>query len=144
MIIRPALLTDYNALVELATPWMARYPLTPDFDRIRSVFRTLVSSSTHYAYVSQRGKRIEGALLAVTNSNAWARKSNSSVLFWTGIAPGAGARLLRHYRDWVLGRPMIRVAGFAPDLNDIDPRAWTLAERIGFEKHGGSYVLFQR
>jgi hypothetical protein len=142
--IRPATMFDAQQIVDLAVPLMAKYPLMADVGRTRDLMRLLISSRAHFAWVADNDGAVTGALLAATGDNAWAKKKHSAVLLWLSRTAGDGAALLRKYRDWVLTRPVIRVAGFSPDINDIDPRAWKLAERIGFERHGGSYLLFQR
>jgi hypothetical protein len=84
---------------------------------------------------------VDGVLLAFTSDNAWAQRQNCAVMLWVSKIPGAGAMMLRDFRDWMQGRRAIRVAGFAPDV-ELDPRVWIIAERIGFERHGGAYLLY--
>ena len=54
---------------------------------------------------------------------------------------GGGAALLREFRNWIVPRRGVKVAGMSPDL-DIDKRALQLAERIGFKKNGGAYLIY--
>jgi len=104
-----------------------------------------ISSANHFAYVAvNEHNDVKGVLVAMTGDNLWARKKNCNILAWISRIPGEGAALLRKFRDWVRQRPVIRVAGVSPDIDDIDYRAWQLAERIGFERHGGAYLMVAR
>ena len=117
------------------------YPrLRPDPDKIRALIVDSISAPRHYAFVVQ-DRKVDGVLLAFTSNNAWAQRQNCAVMLWVSKIPGAGAAMLRDFRDWMQGRRAIRVAGFAPDV-ELDPRVWILAERIGFERHGGAYLLY--
>lgn len=102
---------------------------------------TAISSPQHFAYVVEAEKKIRGTLLAFTSDNLWAQRQNCNIVLWFSKEPMAGAAMLRAFRDWVQPRRAIRVAGMSPDL-DVDPRALRLAERIGFEKNGGAYLLY--
>ena len=144
MIIRPATLSDLGQLLELAMEQASNYPeLKPDRDKIRALIIDGLSTAKHWAHVVDEGNRITGALFAFTTENVWAQRQNSAVMFWVSKTPGAGATMLRRFRDWVKTRRAIRVAGFAPDI-DLDPRVWQLAERIGFQRYGGAYLLYSR
>ncbi len=143
MIIRPASLADVDQLVDMALIWSNDYPhLKPDKDKIRRLVINAISSAKHYAsvVVCDDGK-LAGALVAFTVDNAWAQRQHAFIMFWVSYARGKGALMLRQFRDWVLSRRAIKVAGFAPDI-DVDPRVWQLAERIGFKRHGGAYLLY--
>ena len=142
MNIRPATLADRDALVLMAREESARYPhLRFDMQKTRALVTDAISAARHYALVAEEDKVVKGALLAFTSDNAWAQRKNCAVMFWVSSIPGTGAAMLRQFRDWVKSRRAIKVAGFAPDI-DVDPRVWSLAERIGFERHGGAYLLY--
>lgn len=141
MIIRPATLADQARILDLAMEQTELYPrLRPDPDKIRALIVDSISAPRHYAIVVQQ-RKVDGVLLAFTSNNAWAQRQNCAVMLWVSKIPGAGAMMLRDFRDWMQGRRAIRVAGFAPDV-ELDPRVWILAERIGFERHGGAYLLY--
>lgn len=144
MIIRPATLADRVTLTAMAFEHAQEsYPrLKPDVEKMSGLVIEAISTSRHYAWVAERDDgKVRGAIIGLTNNNAWAQRQNCAVMFWVSLIPGAGATLLRGFRDWVKERRAIRVAGFAPDI-DLDPRVWILAERIGFERHGGAYLLY--
>lgn len=144
MIIRPATLADKNVLMAISLSHAEElYPrMKPDIAKIDGLVTEAISTAKHYAWVAERDDgKVRAAVVAFTTDNAWAQRQNSAVMLWVSVIPGAGATLLRGFRDWVLSRRAIRVAGFAPDV-ELDPRVWKLAERIGFERHGGAYLLY--
>lgn len=141
--IRPATLADGKMILELVSPYVERYPLTPDPIKMKQILGTAISSAQHFAYVDEVDGEIQGVLIGMSGDNLWARKRNCNILAWIAKVPGQGAALLRHFRDWVSQRPILRVAGACPDI-DLDERVWRLAERIGFERHGGAFLMFAR
>lgn len=143
MIIRPATLADLNRIVDIAMEASLMYPrMRADKAKIKALGVDAISAARHYALVTERDDGyIDGVLIAFTTDNAWAQRQNAQVMLWVSRFPGSGAAMLRKFRDWVLSRRAIRVAGFAPDV-DLDPRVLALAERIGFKRHGGAYLLY--
>ena len=142
MIIRPATLADRDAIFEMAMEQAELYPrLRPNVDKIKALITESISTARHYSLTAYHEGKLEGVLVAFTQNNAWAQRQNCAVMLWVSKYPCAGAQMLRMFRDWVKGRRAIRVAGFAPDVN-LDPRVWKLAERIGFDPHGGAYLLY--
>lgn len=141
MNIRPATLADRKAVLALAYEQADKYPLKRDLRKMDALFTDVVSAARHYALVAEEGGVVKGALLAFTSDNAWAQRQNCGIMFWVSKISGAGAAMLRQFRDWVKSRRAIKVAGFAPDV-DLDPRVWVLADRIGFQRHGGAYLLY--
>lgn len=140
--IRPATLADREKIFDLLIVEMERYPLKPDIERINFGLTESISSARNFAWVSEIGGEIRGVLIGLTGGNLWAQRSHCTIVAWMSTIPGDGAQLLRTLVEWVRGRRDIRVAGMTPDLNGVDERAWELAERIGFEKHGGAYLLY--
>lgn len=142
MIIRPATLSDRNAVLALAYEQAEKYPLLRrDAPKMNELFTDVVSAARHYGFVAEQNGEVKGVLLAFTVNNAWAQRQSCGVMLWVSKIPGAGAEMLRQFRDWIKSRRAIKVAGFAPDV-DLDPRVWMLAERIGFQRHGGAYLLY--
>lgn len=141
--IRPATLLDLNAIIDLVEPWTGLYPLTLDLQKARQTLTTAISSPQHFCWVAEGKDGVAGVLVGLTSDNLWARKKNCNVVAWISDIPGEGVKLLRKFADFVKSRPVIRVAGFAPDA-DVDFRVWKLAERIGFERCGGAYLMFAR
>lgn len=141
MNIRPATLYDKHAIFEIAKEQVARYPLKLDVQKLNDAVIEAISSPRHYTYVVENKGAIDGVLVGLTSDNLWAQRQNCNISLWASKVPGGGAALLRHFRDWVKSRRAIKVAGMSPDL-DIDLRALRLAERIGFTKHGGAYLLY--
>jgi hypothetical protein len=141
MNIRPATLSDLNAVLELATEQAGRYPLKPDRQKMIALFREGCSSAQNFLWVVEEKGKVGGALAAFTADNLWAQRRNCNILLWVSRIPGGGAALLREFRNWVVPRRGTKVAGMSPDL-EVDPRALQLAERIGFKRHGGAYLLY--
>lgn len=138
--IRPATLADRQQIMGLLDPWYEHYPLRKDQSRVFSLLTEAISSAQHFVWVAE-DTDVKGVLIGLTSDNLWAQRKNCNIVAWISKIPGAGAALLREFRDFVKSRPAIKVAGACPDL-DVDPRVWTLAERIGFKRRGGAYVLF--
>ncbi len=142
-LIRPAEKADVDALYTFVLGYKDRYPrLRLHTNHGYDMLETMVTVGRHYTMLSTVEDRIAGALLAATTDHIWAEGMGSQILFWVSRVPGDGRILLRRYRQWVMGRrTTICVAGFCPDLV-MDPRAWQLAERVGFERRGGSYLHY--
>jgi hypothetical protein len=145
MIVRPATLADLNAIIDIAMEQTLKYPrMRADKHKVKDLVIDAISAARHYALVVERDNgQIDGALLAFTTNNAWAQRQNCAVLLWqcSRWSAGGGAEMLRKFRDWVLSRRAIKVAGFSPDV-DLDPRVWMLAEKVGFKPSGGAYLLY--
>jgi len=144
MIIRAATLADFQAVKALVLEHTQAYDrLKPDEAKMKYVFDMLVSSKTHFAEVVEDDDGvIQGALLALGSDNLWATKRNCAIMFWASKITGTGVQLLRRFKEWWQGRPIFRVAGFSPDL-EVDSRTWDIAERLGFKRYGGSYLLYR-
>lgn len=110
-------------------------------EKIHSAITEVISNSRHFSWVVEVEGVVMGALLGLTSDNLWAQRQNSNISLWVSKAPGGGIALLREFRSWVKSRRAIKVAGMCPDL-ELDPRVLKLAERIGFEKVGGAYLLY--
>jgi hypothetical protein len=143
MIIRPATLADYDAIFALGMEQAEQYDrLKVDHERTRKLLIEVISSPQHYAIVGlDENREVKAVLLAMVGANYWAQRQCATVGLWVSKIAGGGADLLRFFREWVRSRRAIKVAGLAPDL-DLDPRILLLAERIGFKRHGGSYLLY--
>lgn len=139
--IRAATMADRQAILGIVVPWLELYPLTPDRPKMLELLTNAISSAQHFCWVAEGKGGVGGVLIGLTSDNLWARKKNCNIVAWISDIPGEGASLLRKFREFVKSRPGIRVAGACPDV-DVDSRAWQLAERIGFKRHGGAYLLF--
>jgi hypothetical protein len=140
-VIRPATLADRRQILDLVLPLAYEYPLRFDVDRANEALTQGISGAQHFVWVDADGDDVNGVIIGLTGDNLWAQRKNCNIVAWVSRAPGAGAKLLREFRDWVKSRRAIKVAGLCPDI-DTDPRIWDLAERIGFKRHGGAYLLF--
>jgi len=145
MIIRPATLSDLDAIIDIAVEQTSKYPrMRAERSKIKALVVDSISAARHFSWVVERDNgQIDGAFVAFTSDNAWAQRQHCSVMLWVchRWSAGGGAAMLRQFRDWVLSRRAIKIAGFAPDV-DLDPRVWMLAERVGFRRSGGAYLLY--
>ena len=141
MIIRPAALADRGAIFTLLTQEMHRYPLKMDYDKTQQAIVEAISTKRHFAWVVEKDGGIGGLLIAFTGDNLWAQRMNCNIVAWISHVPCGGAALLRKFRDFVKSRRAIKVAGMAPDIEDMDDRVWDLARRIGFERRAGVLML---
>jgi hypothetical protein len=143
--IRPATLADVEMIVFMAQNETYRlYPrLKFDRDKVRKVAIEVVSSAKHFCWVSlSEHGHIKGAIVAATSENMWAQRQSCHVPMWITTVPGDGVKLLRELKKWITSRRAVKVAGFAPDTDDIDPRVWKLASMLGFKRYGGAYLLY--
>lgn len=142
--IRPATLADVDAIFDLAMALSPQYPkLKPDKIKIRKGIIQAISSAKHFAWVSESPyEGLKGALIGLTSENLWAQRQNCFVPLWFTERRGDGPKLLRAFKTWVQSRRAIRVAGFVADSKYVDQRAWLLAERIGFKRCVGAYLLY--
>jgi len=142
--IRPATLMDVEAIWRISIFETRAYrELKPDTKKIRDEITQAISSARHFAWVSvDVHNDVQGALIGLTSDNLWAQRKNCIVALWSSVIVGDGAKLLRELKRWVQSRRVIRVAGLVPDSEHIDQRAYKLAERIGFRRYGGTYLLY--
>lgn len=141
--IRPATLADIDAIFRLAFKDVQSYVLLrPDYKKMRKGIMMSISGANHFSWVSENAGKVNGVLIGLTSDNLWAQRKNCFVAFWKAEVAGDGAKLLREFKRWVQSRRIIRVAGFVPDSNHIDMRAYDLAQRIGFRRCGGAYLLY--
>ena len=141
--IRPATLADVNAIFEISLIEAAKYhKLLPDHKKIRRGIVQAISSAKHFAWVSTDDGRVNGALIALSSENLWAQRQNCIIALWRSVVAGDGRKMMKEFLKWVDARRIIRVAGIVPDNDGIDPLVWSLAERLGFRKCGGAYLLY--
>ena len=123
------------------------YPeMIPDIDKIHWLIRACTNEKeANYSRVVGPVGSPQAAILTRTENNIWAMKKHAAVLLWYSELPGAGALLLRGFRDWLKTQKQIVLAGFNADWVHIDDRPMKLAHRIGFKQRGdGGYVYFAR
>jgi hypothetical protein len=141
--IRPATLSDLNAINEIALIEASKYDrLLADRKKIRAGITSAISSAKHFCWVSEEDGRVNGALVAVSSKNMWAQRDNCIVALWKACVVGDGRKMMKEFLKWIDARRIIRVAGVVPDSNHVDPLVWSLVERLGFRKCGGAYLLY--
>ena len=142
--IRPATLADMDSLFGIAVYEVRKYErLRLDVEKIKRGLRHVISSAKHFCWVCVDSQdRPNGVIVGIVNDNLWAQRQSCNIVLWVSDIPGDGVKLLRQLRDWIRSRRAIKVVGFAPDTDDIDPRVWQLAEMMGFKRYGGAYLLY--
>lgn len=143
--IRPATLSDVNAILDIAQRDVRiNYPLLRcDVNKIRRVLVESISSAKHFCWVSSEDDgSVTGAIVGLVQENFWAQRQCCNIALWAAQVCGDGVRLLNELKKWVTSRRAIRVVGFTPDSEAIDLRVWRLAERMGFKRHGGAYLFY--
>lgn len=133
---------DRAAVFSLALEQTKRYPgLRKDVDKIHNAVTEVIGNAKHFAQVVDVDGKVEGAMLCITADALWAQRNNCNIALWVSNVPGGGVKLLRDFTKWVKSGRSIKLAGMCPDL-ELDGRAYKILERAGFEKHGGSYLLY--
>ncbi len=118
------------------------YPqMRADIRKLRKLVIEAISAAQNFCWVAEADGKVSGVIVGFTGDNLWAERKHCLIPLWISLTPGDGAALLREFRTWVAGRPIVKVSGFAPDI-DVDDRVWKLAERIGFERHGGAFLRY--
>jgi hypothetical protein len=143
--IRPATLMDIEAILYIAQrEAQVKYPqLKHDMRKMHKVLVEVISSARNFCWVSvSEDGHIKGAIVAATSENMWAQRQSCHIPMWVSSIPGDGVKLLRELKNWITSRRAVKVAGFAPDTDDIDPRVWKLASMLGFKRYGGAYLLY--
>lgn len=121
------------------------YPeLIEDIEKFHALLTDTRNDEKHYAYVVGEAGAPRAALIARTGANLWATRRHAAVLLWYSDIPGAGAKLLRHFRSWAMQQKSLAIAGMTIDC-ELDPRIPVLLERTKFRQIGhGTYVLYPR
>ena len=142
--IRPATLMDVDAIYAIAVRETHRYSrMKPSAEKIRKAIIHVISSAKHFCWVSaDEQERVSGVIIGLVNENLWAQRQSCNILLWAAEIAGDGVRLLKIIKTWVTSRRAIKVIGFAPDTDDVDPRTWDLVQRMGFKRYGGAYLLY--
>ena len=143
--IRAATLSDIYAIEGMAVPYMRDWYIKLKIDpkKIRKLLTMAISSAKHFCYVSENDRgEVVGALVAVSSENLWAQRQNCTVQLWHSEVVGDGRKMMKAFLDWIKNRRIIRVAGYVPDNNDMDFRVEHLLERLGFDRYGGAYLVF--
>ena len=142
MIIRQAEMRDKREILVLAKEQAARFPkLRMDIEKLNDGIAEVMLDHKSFVQVVENEGKVTGVIIAVTQQNLWAQRSCSNVVLWVSKTPGGGVSLLRAFRDWIKARRAVKLGGISPNL-DLDRRILKIMERTGFERHGGSYLLY--
>ena len=142
--IRAATLGDIHEVLGIARDQARLYRgLKMDVEKMHQVITQAISSARHFCWVEVNDQDYAtGVLIGITSHNLWAQRQNCLVALWAAIVPGEGRKLLQQFIEWVQSRRAIRLAGFVPDSNHIDWRSYAIAERMGFKRNGGAFLLY--
>lgn len=120
------------------------YPeLIPDIGKEVALLQQWVADTTQYTRCVGGSGHPDAVLIAKTGDNAWATRKHATIMLWYSAKPGAGAALLRDFREWVRGQKQIALAGFMDDFG-VRHGLRRLVTRAGFEQRGGAYCFFPR
>lgn len=144
---RPLEVADCPKVRALAQKLAATmYPeLISDIEKVHWLVRDVTNNTKHFARVVGQKGDPGAVLIACAGNNVWAMKRHATVMVWYSEIPGAGAKLLREFREWVKEGQDIVLGGFSCDWVMTDDRPLKLASRIGFKQRGcGTYLFFPR
>jgi len=107
------------------------------------ILREARQDNKHYARVIGPEGEPRAVLIAMTAPGYWSQRHASHIVFWYSEQPGAGYKLLKAYRSWVLENARtIRVAGL-----QMTAPMWAakmILIKAGFNQHGMMYTRSER
>lgn len=109
--IRKAVPADIPKAVEIAIEALSidPYPqLVISRERVTTMVTECISSAAHFAWVSEIDGEVVGGLGALVTPMIFHERSEASVLLWYVRRPGDGMALMRQFRRWWEGRPLIK------------------------------------
>lgn len=133
-VIRPAKLSDADALIELAVESVNKDPLPVKVNRdsMRETVRTLLNPA-HFLWVSELDGVVVAGVAAHVGRSFWYRGLQCSVMLYYTRAAGACIPLLREFARWLKSRSGIKIGVMELEPN-ADPRLVKFLERIGFTR----------
>lgn len=142
MHIRQAEMRDKREILILAKEQTARFPkLRMDIEKLNDGIASVIPDTNNFVYVVENEGEVTGVIIAITTPNMWAQRTCSNVVLWVSKTPGGGVALLRAFKGWIKARRAVKLGGISPNL-DLDGRILKIMERTGFERHGGSFLLY--
>lgn len=118
-----------------------RYPsLLLSEDRIRDMAISCISSSQHFAWVSEYNGVLMGAVAAQSVPGFWFERSEANVVMFYCKTPGEGIAMMRELIRWFKSRPALKRLTFVCEF-DADPRIMKLIERLGLNKSFPVYTM---
>jgi len=135
MTIRPAVLSDIPAIVDIAVESVSNDPLPVKVDKgsMADTARDAIAGNQHFLWVSEVDGQVVGAVCAVSEKSFWYERQQCSVLLYYTRVPGEGIKLLRELARWIKSRPVIKVAVMELEPG-CDPRLIKFLQRIGFSR----------
>lgn len=133
-LIRPATISDLNAVIDLGVEAMTVDPLpnmVVDRDKIRVMAVECISGPSNFCWVCEDDDgQVVGAVSAIVQDCLFYQRRQATVLQFYCKKPGQGIKLLREFLRWARGRPIIKMIVFALE-SGADPRIGKLLERLG-------------
>jgi len=140
--IRKATPADIHKAVEIAIEALSidPYPqLVISRERVTQAVRECISSSAHFAWVSEINGEIVGGLGALVTPMIFHERNQASILLWYCRTPGDGAALMRQFMRWCMGRPLIKQIQYTGERG-ANPMVGELARRCGLDEQLPQYL----
>ena len=108
------------------------YPeLVIDEDGVRETIVETVSSSHHFAWVSENNGIVEGSLMALCNPMLCYKRKDVIITKWR-CKNGEGMKLFAEFMRWVMARPIIRQVQYFSERGHDDRIMSIIKRRYGF------------
>lgn len=139
--IRPIKYEDINAIVALGIEahkgsdvWGG---VSLDERVLRGTLARCLNDKSCYAVVHETKGEIDGVLLGITQQLFYSTEKMATDLWVHATRAGAGAALIRAFRNWAKGRASVLVMGVSYKYGSEDGRVY---ERLGLKRAGGMYA----
>lgn len=139
MTIRKAVLSDVQAIVDLAVKSVSNdpIPVRVDRDAMVEMARQTIGHPSHFVWVGERDGRVSSCVAGIVQKGFWFHGAQCSVVLFYADKPGDGARLLKKFAEWVKSRPSIKVAVFELEP-EADPRIADFLFKLGFTRQSSN------
>ena len=133
--IRPALIKDIPAIVDLGIEALERFPeerLLISKDKVAALASDCVQKNSNFAWVAEKDGIVVGAVCAQVHEMVLYERSQATVVQYYCRVPGEGVNLLRRFLRWAYSRRMIKMVVFEVEIGQ-DPRIYKLLKWWGFK-----------
>lgn len=142
--IRPAQMKDLESIIELGVESLEVNDPYPEMvisrEKIANQAREVIASARHFAWVSEKGGEVVGAVCALSHPCMFYERSQASVLLYYCKVPGDGVALIRQLVKWFKERPILKMLMFTLEGN-ADPRLERLLTRLELNKILPNYLM---
>jgi hypothetical protein len=135
-VIRPAVLADLPAIIDLSVESVSKDPLPGvviDRAAMADTARAAIGNPAHFAWVAEVDGVVVASVLAVVQPGFWFRRLQCSVLLFYSRGSISGTRLLKKFAEWVKSRSAIKLAVFELEPG-VDERLVVMLKKLGFAR----------